>query len=49
MTWQEFKAAVDALGVKDTDEMWFIDWSGGDSPSRFDDDADHKGIGVAIT
>jgi hypothetical protein len=27
-TWGEFKAAVEALGVTDADEIWYIDWSG---------------------
>jgi hypothetical protein len=27
MTWQEFKEAIEAAGVKDDDEIWYIDVS----------------------
>lgn len=27
MTWKEFKEAVEAQGVKDEDEIWYIDVS----------------------
>ncbi|HLJ73184.1 MAG TPA: hypothetical protein VKU62_01265 [Thermoanaerobaculia bacterium] len=25
MTWKEFKAKIEALGVKDDDEIWYVD------------------------
>jgi len=28
ITWEEFKKAVEAKGVKDTDVVDYIDWSG---------------------
>lgn len=30
--WGEFKAALDALGVKDSDGIRWIDWSGSGDP-----------------
>jgi hypothetical protein len=29
MTWGEFKRGVDAMGIRDDEEISFIDWSGG--------------------
>jgi primase-polymerase (primpol)-like protein len=31
-TWGEFKVAVEALGVKDSDGIRYIDWSGSGGP-----------------
>jgi hypothetical protein len=30
--WGEFKAAVEAMGVKDADHIRYIDWSGNGGP-----------------
>jgi len=30
MTWKQFKDAVEAQGLKDDDELWYIDWHGDD-------------------
>lgn len=35
MTWGEFKAKVDALGVADEDELRWIDWDGSSDPRYF--------------
>ena len=35
-TWGKFKRAVERLGVKDEDELRFIDWSSGNSPRLFE-------------
>jgi hypothetical protein len=50
MTWGEFKRAVDALGVFEDEELWFIDWDGG-KPELYDgsDLEKRKSMGVAIT
>lgn len=40
--WGEFKAALEALGVKDSDGIRYIDWSGHGSPPEVyrDEDGD---------
>ena len=48
MTWAEFKTAVAALGVRDDEELWFIDWQGGE-PKLHKAGEDRESIGVAIT
>jgi hypothetical protein len=48
MTWAEFKKAVETLGVRDDEEMWFIDWNGG-TPQLYKRGEDRDSMGVAIT
>ena len=49
MTWAEFKEAVAALGVKDDEQMWFIDWAPITKPRIFHEEERDRGMGVAIT
>ena len=42
ITWAEFKAAVEAAGVQDADEIAWIDWSApssGVTVERYDDES----------
>ena len=48
MTWKEFKSKVEALGVRDEDELWFIDWASLYEPKRFAAPLDTAALGVAI-
>ena len=50
MTWKEFKAAVERAGVKDDEELWYIDFSG-DPHHGFDGAPTigrQDGLGVSI-
>lgn len=40
MTWAEFKVRVENLGVKDQDEIWYIDIEAGAFGSLTPDDVD---------
>lgn len=37
MTWKEFKERVEAEGVKDEDELWYIDVVGGEGIMHVED------------
>lgn len=45
MTWGEFKDKVEALNVKNSDEIDWIDWDGYSEPELFGS----KDAGIAIT
>jgi len=47
MTWKEFKEQVEAQGVKDEDEIFYIDT--GNYPERLSVSTPNDGHGVEIT
>lgn len=46
MTWKDFKDAVEALNVKDDDELWFIDWHSGDKVRLYDRCTEDMGTAI---
>lgn len=46
--WGEFKAYLEAHGVKDEDEINYIDWSGHGGPPNIEWDYDFHPRGVAV-
>lgn len=47
MTWGEFKAAVEALGVTDDDQIWYIDVASDMLPAV--EIERHSDLGIALT
>jgi len=41
MTWGEFKKLVEAQGLKDFDQLAFIDWERGKDPEIYREPQDH--------